>query len=326
MSIKSQPLDRRIRAIDLRKDLAKIANLVELSFSDHMDAEGRDYLHHMRLTSRNVFYLQYAGTSPETSSYPFHGYVWEENGEILGNLTLIYLRRRDKNVYFIANVAVHPDHRGMGIARQLTERALRHVVEHNGSSVYLQVREDNPVAQHIYTTAGFQEVARRTTWRFDPSIKRSRIPSRLPGVSHTRQSDWEQQKTWLLDIYPPSISWNLSFHMGHLEPGFFSWIQRLANGVDVRGWALHNGNRLQGTLNWERGAFQTDNLWLASTPLWEEEVISTLIPYARHHIGKPARAYLNYPAGRSRDAFLAAGMQEHLTLIWMEKPIARPVS
>jgi len=321
MSIESQPLDRHIRAIDLKKDLGQIANLVDVCFSDHMDAEGRDYLHHMRLTARNSLYLQYAGNSPETSAYPFHGYVWEENGEVIGNLTLIFIRRRSVNSYFIANVAVHPNHRGRGIARQLTERALRHVMEHHGAIVYLQVRDDNPVAYHIYSSAGFTEIARRTTWRFDSDHQPPGSTLRSPGISKTRNTDWNQQKNWLLDLYPPSISWNLSFHLRHYEPGFHSWISRLTSGIQVHNWAYKPHGRLQGALIWEKGAFQTDSLWLATTPLWEEEVINTLVPYARQHIAKPEKAYLNYPAGRSVEAFHKAGMQEHLTLVWMEKPM-----
>ena len=131
--------------------------------------------------------------------------------------------------------------------------------------------------------------------------------------------DWNQQKTWLAELYPDSISWNLTFHLNRLEPGFHSWMQRFFNGINVHNWALHAESRLHGTLSWEKGLFQTDNLWLATSPLWEEEVITALIPFARQRISKPAKVFLNYPAGRSVEAFHRAGMQEHLTLIWMEK-------
>jgi ribosomal protein S18 acetylase RimI-like enzyme len=321
MSIETQPLDRHIRSIDLKKDLAKIADLIDICFLDHMDSEGQDYLHHMRLIARNTLYLQYAGSSPETSAYPFNGYVWEENGEVIGNLTLIYLRRRNTNSYFIANVAVHPDQRGRGIARQLTERALRHVAEHNGSTVYLQVREDNPTARHIYVSAGFNEFARRTTWRFTSSPAFKQDNSRPFGVIRTHPKDWEQHKDWLLELYPPTISWNLSFQIRHLEPGLAAWLRNFSNGIHVRNWALQLDNRLHGILSWEKGAFKADNLWLATSPVWEEEVISTLIPFVRQHLAKPARAYLNYPASRSPEAFLRAGMENFQTLLWMEKSI-----
>ena len=318
MSLESQPLDRHIRPIDLKKDLAKIANLIEISFSERMDSEGRDYLQHMRLTSRNALYLQYAGTSPETSSYPFHGYVWEENDEVIGNLTLIYLRRAGQRDYFIANVAVHPGYRGRGIARQLTERALRHVSEHNGNSVYLQVDHDNAVAIHIYSVAGFVEIARRTTWRF--ATRAPSLPSSSPlRVSRVNREDWQQQSLWLNELYPPTIAWNLPFHLNHLEPGFQASFYRLANGILVKNWALHEGKGLHSVLSWEKGPFQSDHLWLATSPIWEEEAILTLLPYARMHIYKPGRVSMNYPAGRSVEAFHRAGMQEALNLIWMEK-------
>jgi len=313
--------DPHIRPIDLKRDLVKVADLVDLSFADHMDAEGHDYLQHMRQTARSALFLSYAGTSPENSAYPFHGYVWDEEGDVIGNLTLIYLRRKDRRVYFIANVAVHPDHRGRGIARQLTERALRHVAEHQGSTVYLQVRDDNPTAMHIYQAAGFDEIARRTTWVFDSHAVISKPNSGSSRVCKPRLDDWEQQKTWLNEIYPPAISWNLSFHLNNLQPGFNSWFQRLFSGNQVRHWAVRTDNRLHGVLSWEKGPFKSDSLWMATSPLWEEEIVTTLLPSAFHGIPKPLRAALNYPAGRAVDTFHRAGMKEHLTLVWMKKVI-----
>ncbi len=321
MTVLSGRFDPHIRAIDLKRDLMKIADLVDLSFADHMDAEGHDYLHHMRATARSALFLSYAGTCPENSAYPFHGYVWEEHGEVIGNLTLIYLRRKDRRVYFIANVAVHPDHRGKGIARQLTERALRHVAEHQGSTVYLQVRDDNPTAMHIYQAAGFEEITRRTTWTFDGKSAHKKSTNGKAKVGKPSQEDWEQQKTWLSELYPPSISWNLSFNMSVLEPGVHSWLKRLFTGNLVRHWAVHADSRLHGVLSWEKGPFQTDSLWLATTPVWEDEVVSALIPTAFHSIGSPKRVMMNYPAGRAIDALHEAGMREQITLVWMKKQL-----
>lgn len=53
------------------------------------------------------------------------GFVWEENGQIIGNLSLIPSTKGGRRVVVIANVAVHPDHRRRGIAHELTQRALQ---------------------------------------------------------------------------------------------------------------------------------------------------------------------------------------------------------
>ena len=45
------------------------------------------------------------------------GFVWEEDGSIIGNATL--LQSDIPNRYLVANVAVHPDYRRRGIAKGL---------------------------------------------------------------------------------------------------------------------------------------------------------------------------------------------------------------
>jgi ribosomal protein S18 acetylase RimI-like enzyme len=95
--------------------------------------------------------------------------VWEEAGQLVGNLSMIPISVQGKRSYMIANVATHPDYRGRGIATALTYTAVRHAQEHGTSSVWLQVRDDNPSAIHIYVTQGFEERLRRTTWYSAPS-------------------------------------------------------------------------------------------------------------------------------------------------------------
>ena len=75
-------------------------------------------------------------------------------GRIVGNLSLIPFVRRGHVVYLIANVAVHPDYRRRGIARQLTQTALDYLRQRGVSSAWLQVRDDNPVGLSPLPLAG----------------------------------------------------------------------------------------------------------------------------------------------------------------------------
>lgn len=320
MTLGDSKFDPHIRAINLRTDLPGIANLVELCFSDHMDNDGRDYLRNMRQSARFAIVNQYVGTAPETSSYPFHGYVWVEKGQIIGNLTLICMRRKGKVVYFIANVATHPEYRGRGIGTALTERAIAHIREHNGAKAFLQVRDDNPTALHIYHSLGFEETARRTSWKVDTSSYRF-IPHDDIRIRRRAKEDWLQQKFWLSEIYPPSVSWNLPFHIQELEPGFYPLFRRLMNGSQLRQWSVCRGSQLLGVISYQAGSYASDMLWLATSPVYEQEAILTLVPQAIHSTIHPGRIVLNYPAGRGVESFHQAGMKEYLTLIWMENEI-----
>lgn len=313
--------DPHIRPIELRRDLASIADLIDLCFAAHMDAEGRDYIRHVRQIARGLGNFFAEGTTPENSQLPFHGYVWEENGVIIGNLTLIQVRKLDRRTYLIANVAVHPDWRGRRIGRLLTERAIAHVRVHGGQKIHLQVRVDNPSAVHIYQELGFEEMARRTTW----------VPGKEPFpvlesgddvlVTKRRREEWPQQKEWLRAIYPYSLTWNLPFSMERLKPGFWNWLSIFLNGGNLRGWSvLKNGLNI-GTAVWESGFSGCDYVWLGTTGNCENEAIGSLLPVVLRTVSRPGRININYPAAHALDVFHNAGMVEEHTLIWMTKAI-----
>lgn len=315
------PTNSKIRAIRLRQDLKQIADLIEVCFAQNLDAEGKDYIRHIRQTANNYSGLILENTTPENSSLPFHGYVWEENGEIVGNLTLIPLRKKEKGSYFIANVAVHPEHRGKGIARQLTDRALRHVREHQGRQVFLQVRSDNDVAVHIYQSHGFEELCRRTMWIYHPKqTPNLSLPQRVE-VNGRVKADWEQQKLWLDSTYPPEISWNLPYRIDKFEPTFANWLTRLSNFELQRTWAARRENKLIGTVTLEKNNDMHDYLWIASSPVWEDDVILTVLPAIQKRVLFPHRLAVNYPFGRGRDSLQRVGMAEVNTLIWMKHKI-----
>ncbi len=309
--------DPHIRPIRLRDDLRQIANLIEVCFSQNIDDEGREYIKHIRQTANNYSGFMLENTTPENSPLPFHGYVWVDHGEIIGNLTLIPLRSREKGSYFIANVAVKPEFRGKGIAIQLTERAIQHVREHQGKQIFLQVRDDNAAALHVYQKLGFGETSRRTTWIYNTrKTPITLLPTRTI-VSGRNKEDWSQQKLWLEALYPKEIYWNLPFRLEKMEPTFSNWLSRFVNGERQRTWAARIKQKLIGTVTLEHSSEQHDYLWLASSPIWEDEVIQSVLPVIQKAVFYPKRLAVNYPAGRAKASFELVNMRELNTLIWM---------
>ncbi len=61
----------------------------------------------------------------------------------------------------ILNLAVHPDHRRRGIARQLLAEGLAQARELGAELAWLEVRTSNLRAQALYASFGFKEVGRR---------------------------------------------------------------------------------------------------------------------------------------------------------------------
>ncbi len=318
MNPEQKSFDPHIRLIHLRKDLFPVADLVELCFAEHMDSEGRAYLRHIRSAARDENSLYLDASTPETSQIPFHGYVWVEDGKIIGNVTLIYTNKRNQPLYFIANVAVAPAYRNRGIGRELTLRAIQHVRDHGGNSVILQVREDNPSAIHIYESLGFQEINRRTTWIWNGS----RPPKQklLPGMSISRRKkeDWPQHRLWLESIYPETVSWFLPFLFKNHEPGFLNDFVRWLDAQSIQFWSVRQGEHLMGIASLESVNPFQDYLWLTSSPAYEENAIQAIVPFILHRSRRPQKIMANYPAHRAEAAFEAAGMKVLNTLIWME--------
>ena len=314
--------DPRIRPIEIRRDLPAIADLIETAFAEQMDDEGRDYLRHIRQIAKGVGAFILDGNTPESSQLPFHGYLWEEDGRIIGNLTLIPVRKRDLKTYFIANVAVSPEQRGKGIARKLTERAIAHVREHEGRYIYLQLRADNPPAIHIYQQSGFEEFARRTSWIFPKNYIHHATTLSGVTVRARKRADWAQQKEWLQQTYPPEIAWNLPYNLQRLRPDLWIWLENLMGAVVCRTWSAQERGHLIGCASYESGISGSDYLWLASSPAWEESAIQALLPHIHARVLKPQRIVVNYPAGRGVNGFSACGMTELHTLIWKTKEMS----
>ena len=318
--------DPHIRPINVRKDLRFIADLIEQSFFEQMDAEGRDYLRHIRQIAAGFSPFMVDGGTPETSPFPFQGYLWEEEGKIIGNITLILIKRKSVTTYFIANVAVEPSQRGKGIARKLTARAIAHVQEHGGKQICLQVRSDNPTAIRIYQETGFEETSRRTSWGFSKQVPPVEKSAARYEISRRKKEDWGEQQLLLQRVYPPDVAWNLPINPNRLRPGFTTWLENFMSNITVRTWVIRQNGRLLGSASVESGAASQDYVWLASSPSNEDAVILSLMPYIFHKAPKPQQVVVNYPAGEGVDSFYKCAMKEIHTLIWMKKDLQKELS
>jgi ribosomal protein S18 acetylase RimI-like enzyme len=307
-----------IRRVNVRQDLLAVADLIEICFASTLDEDGRDYLRQLRWAARDMTYLSWFQGAAERIATPLYGFVWEEDEQIVGNLSLIPLYRRGKIIYLIANVAVHPDYRRRGIARSLTEAALDHLRQRSVDGAWLQVRDDNPVAYHLYLSLGFNERARRTTWLGKPSPMSVRQHPGDITVHRRRSQDWDQQAAWLRRTYPPEVAWNLPLYYARLSPQPWQQFMRFLRGETQEHWAAHRGELPVGFLSWEPSRSSSDTLWLAAPPELEDQAILALLPHARETLIRRGRSLsLNYPAGRGGEAFLRTGFSHHQTLIWM---------
>lgn len=323
-SLTANSSKNHLRLVDARRDLNQIADLIELCFSETIDPDGESYLQQMRKAARNTSYLQWAGSLGEQAPFPTSGFVWEDDGRIIGNLTLIPTLQRANPIYLIANVAVHPNYRRQGIARQLTQAALDYARQRRADSIWLHVREENLGAYQLYRSLGFIERARRVTWFYswEPNLSVEPLSNRLrsftrPAITWRQPSDWLAQENWLEKTYPTELRWHLAIKSSLMKPGFLSWLYRMFIDARVEHWCARYRDQLMGVITWQPTSNYADHLWLAVKPDNEDIATYTLL---NHIVGKfkhKRPLSLDYPAGRATNAIQSAGFQLHQTLVWM---------
>lgn len=313
-----------IRPVNIVRDLPAIADLIELCFGQTMDEDGWEYVRQLRQSARDARYLTWALGLMESDKIPISGFVYEENDVILGNLTLIPIHQPKRKMFLIANVAVRPEYRKRGIGRLLTQSAVNYAHDHQANSCWLQVRVDNPGAEHLYSTLGFIERARRTTWLYRPDEELG-FPGADIQLGPLTMSVWGKTARWLDETYPASFRWNLTIKPERLRPGFTNWLDRVLRSEPMRSWAAYQNQQLVGALFWEPSRLFSDNLWLAADPQFEEQVTAALLPTAVMELRSRKPLGLNYPARVDPDYFLNTGFSHHLSLIWMEKPLTPPL-
>jgi ribosomal protein S18 acetylase RimI-like enzyme len=306
-----------LRRLDMRRDLAKVADLVELCFYDTLDPEGRQYLSDMRRAAQNISFIGWASSLIDETPMPPSGYVWEEDGRLVGNLSLIPISWQGKKGYMIANVATHPDYRGRGIATALTITALRHSKEHGAASVWLQVREDNPSAIHIYEVNGFVERMRRTNWYSGPNNLRYKSPAGV-RVGRRQSEHWDLQQEWLRRIYPTELTWNIPFNWNLFTPDLRGKIYRIFMLEFLQHWSVEREGVLKGVLSWKHSNGFTDTIWLSMPEEMDQEALLALITKSRNIIHRTQPLSLNFPSGEAVETLKLAGFYPHQTLIWME--------
>lgn len=183
-----------IRPVNLRTDLAPLADLMEVVFADSMDQGGRAAVREMRYLSRvGVGISLLPGLNDLTHGINM-GYVWVEDGNLVGNVSIYPTSRPYRNTWIIANVGVHPDYQRRGIATRLMRTSLEAIRSRGGEMAILQVDSDNEPACRLYERLGFVIERAWITWRRSSSV---RIPPPITEqavyVTHRRRGEWQAE-------------------------------------------------------------------------------------------------------------------------------------
>lgn len=212
----------RIRKILPGIDNNGIADLIEKSFHQFLDPDGRTFIASLRQRAKadNFFNrLPFVHDNPEAE-----GFVCvNEAGKIVGLLHLIPIFPPEGSGYLIVNVCVAEDSRRNGIAAELLETAIGYARNFSASSLHLQVREGTDTALHLYETHGFRVIARRADRiRSKTGSEDFAIFGRLETTC--REPHGGERSEFLRAAaaeYPPSLRWNIGWEDALFD--FSSW-------------------------------------------------------------------------------------------------------
>ena len=319
-SLTTNQQSNHIRRVNPSSDLDQIADLIEICFPIQFDQDGKYYIQEMRRAARDLRMLGWISTLSEMGTLRASGFVWEENGQIIGNLSLIPFQIKGRQFHMIANVAVHPLYRQRGIARALTDRALYHLRKQKDNSVWLQVRDDNPAAIELYRSVGFKDQTVRTTWRIRPvDFHPITQPVQTPLIFRCRKkSDWKLQLECLAVNYPQSIRWNLPVEFHRLNPGLVQVIVNYLDGETFKHWSIESDGKCCGVITWQKTNRYANNLWLSFPEEGEELYLPGALNDICKHLPKKHPLSIDYPKGRYEDQFITHGFEKFRTLIWMQ--------
>lgn len=222
-----------MRPVNLRTDLAPLADLIELVFADTMDSNGRAALREMRYLSRLGMGLPLISRMNELATGISLGYVWIEQGRLVGNVSVYpadWPGERN-STWIIANVGVHPDYQRRGIARRLMQASLDMICQKGGHRAILQVDVNNEPAQQLYRDLGFIGERAFTNWR---RVGSSNIPDAAMTsvhITHRRRLGWRDEMALAQQVRPDDrggLGWMRPLHpstfRSSLAKTFSDWV------------------------------------------------------------------------------------------------------
>jgi ribosomal protein S18 acetylase RimI-like enzyme len=247
---------------DPGRHMRQVAQLVSTVFADELDDRGRSALREMEFAGRLSPFLG-GLTSLALFSDDLYGYVWTEDGRVVGNVSL---QQGDESGlrWRISNVAVLPEYRGHGIARTLMQQTLREIARRAGAWAILQVRAGNEVAHRLYLALGFADVCRDGLWRLPASSGHTTAPDLAVPLEPLRTltgSEWlelaraarPQLAQWVAPLNPADYQIGLGRLAGEA-------LGRWTGAFRVERWAFWEHGRLMGAVETRSDVFESTDL------------------------------------------------------------------
>lgn len=183
---------RGLRPMEPSRDLRQVAALIEEAFADQLDLRGQEALRELKTMSRLGPLLWLLDRLSPEFHETFSGFVWVEEGYVVGNVTVNRPNWRSQR-WFISNVAVERAYQGRGIARELMQAAIGMALDRGGESVTLQVRADNAPALKLYRDLGFEELMGTTELQLNRVGQVTFVPAEGFPLRQRDYNEWHKE-------------------------------------------------------------------------------------------------------------------------------------
>lgn len=318
ITAQSRPQDGP-RPLNLAKDIRPVLELLDLVFGPTLDAEGRRAMNdNLSLSNQPAFMLRLSQAT--TGLAP--GFVWEENGRIVGNVSLLAAKQPGR--YLVANVAVHPSVRRRGIGRVLMEEIIEHIQAQRGRTIMLQVQTDNKPAIQLYESLNFEMLGSTTAW--DLSSSREIAPFAAPPMPNIRPlygSEWRAALALDHACVHPELHWPEPLPYDVYRTGLLRQLSDFLNGRQSETWVTaDNNNKLIGLAAIRSEWGRPHALTIRVSPPWhgqlEEHLLAKLL--RRLSYLRRTNAHIDHPADDKfmNKLLLQAGFRARRTLAVMK--------
>lgn len=243
------------RPININTDIPGILKLLELVFGASLDADGQQMfaVNSNALQSPAILWR----LNPAAAKLSL-GFVWEEDGRIVGNVTM--LTSDTPGRFLVVNVAVHPDYRRRGIARLLMKQVEGLVRQRHGNQILLQVVKQNAAAVALYNSLDYTTIGSITHWT--ASVSRLRrlelnLESPSPRIRELKRSEWRSAFALDRDALHPDLNWPELPKPDMYQNGLWAKVVNFFNGRQSETWVIASSkNQLIGlaSLNTEWGS------------------------------------------------------------------------
>jgi ribosomal protein S18 acetylase RimI-like enzyme len=311
-----------LRPVNLKTDLAALADLIELAFSNTMDNGGRAAIREMRALSKISSGLNLIGGINDLVVGLGMGYVWIEDNTLVGNVSIYpaSLPADEPPTFIIANVATHPAYRGRKIARTLMQASMdsiraRATRQNHAPNAILQVEHDNEVAKRLYHTFGFREQGTFSQWKRSATYRQvPPLASPTPYMTRRGKSDWKSEMALAAIMRPNErggIGWLRPLHRRFFSPTLW---QSLGDFFSLRGTEhliIRGENGDVRSAMWIERAFgaSTVQLTLMCSPDYEGLDGEALLYNAIRRYGKSDAITIEHPRD---DGVIAALLRRFL--------------